>query len=201
MTGTDTNVLPPDLSTLPKFEKSFYKESPYVTTFEFVGTRDSAPYLCVADAIAWRERVCGGEDAIVDYLWALNKKGIRLVARALGTRFLDNAAGTLTNCAMGNVALPLRVADADAVADAKAADAADVVVAPEHEALVSRWFVDTLVADYKTFVTLFVMDRRYWVRLSAQIYLDEGDYEAAGAILKELVARAARREYLRRGPE
>ncbi|KAG5991346.1 hypothetical protein E4U54_003899, partial [Claviceps lovelessii] len=171
-------------------------KSPYVANFEFVGTRDNAPYFCVADAVAWRARVCGGEDAILDHLWALNKKGIRIVARALGTTFLDNASGTLTNCAMGNVALPVRIADTDGTDAADAADARMAVVAPEHKGRVFQWIVETLVADYKTFLSLFIMDRRYWVRLSSQIYLDEADYEAAGDILKDLCARVARREYL-----
>ncbi|KAG6001051.1 hypothetical protein E4U21_004762 [Claviceps maximensis] len=193
--ATSHGYAPEPPSPLPPTAKS-----PFVTNFNFVGTRDNAPQLCVADAVAWRADVCGGEDAILDYLWALNKKGIAIVARALGTTYLDNATGTLTNCAMGNVALPVRVAaaadepngtDADADADA------DVVsVAPEHQDLVFKWICDTLMADYKTFISLFVMDGRYWMRLSSQIYLDEGDYEAAGDILKDLCARVARREYL-----
>ncbi|KAG6079879.1 hypothetical protein E4U30_005471 [Claviceps sp. LM220 group G6] len=177
-------------------------KSRYVANFEFVGTRDNAPYLCVADAIAWRERVCGGEENILRYLRALNKKGICIVARALGTTHLDNATETLTNCAMGNVALPLRVDDVDAPTALDAAPSAaiiaapDVVVARENVALVDKWMRERLFDDYKTFMTLFVMQDRYWVRLSAQIYLDEQDYEVAGDILKALCERIRRREYL-----
>ncbi|KAG6012198.1 hypothetical protein E4U41_005375 [Claviceps citrina] len=118
---------------------------------------------------------------------------------------------------MGNVALPVRVsggggggggAQAEAEADAAAkreeeaeAEAAagnnDILVPPEHEALLFRWILDTLVADYRTFLSLFVMHRRYWVRLSAQIYLDEGDYAAAGVMLRELCGRIGKREYLK----
>ncbi|KAG6156896.1 hypothetical protein E4U11_005436 [Claviceps purpurea] len=176
-------------------------KSRYVANFEFVGTRDNGPYLCVADAIAWRERVCGGEENILRYLWALNKKGIRIVARALGTTHLDNETETLTNCAMGNVALPMRVDNEDAstaldAAPSAAIAAPDVVVARENVALVDKWMRERLFDDYKTFMTLFVMQDRYWVRLSAQIYLDEQDYEAAGDILKTLCERIRRREYL-----
>ncbi|KAG5944867.1 hypothetical protein E4U59_006695 [Claviceps monticola] len=176
-------------------------KSRYVANFEFVGTRDNGPYLCVADAIAWRERVCGGEENILRYLWALNKKGIRIVARALGTTHLDNETETLANCAMGNVALPMRVDDGDAsialdAAPSAAIAAPDVVVARENVALVDKWMRERLFDDYKTFMTLFVMQDRYWVRLSAQIYLDEQDYEVAGDILKALCERIRRREYL-----
>ncbi|KAG5960810.1 hypothetical protein E4U58_004516 [Claviceps cyperi] len=176
-------------------------KSRYVANFEFVGTRDNTPYLCVADAIAWRQRVCGGEENILRYLWALNKKGIRIVARALGTTHLDNATETLTNCAMGNVALPMRVDDMDApsalvTAPSAAIAAPDVVVARENVALVDKWMRERLFDDYKTFMTLFFMQDRYWVRLSAQIYLDEQDYEAAGDVLKALCERIRRREYL-----
>ncbi|QPG96643.1 hypothetical protein C2857_004857 [Epichloe festucae Fl1] len=181
-TTTTTTPLPP---------KSADK-SAYVSNFEFVGTRDNAPYLCVKDAIAWREDVCGGEDKVLEYLWALNKKGIRLVADALGTEHLDNAKGTLTDCAMGNVALPVWAGGRGA-----GAKETDVVVPEEHRDTVLQWMAETLVRDYRTFMSQFIMGDRYWVRLSAQIYLDEGDYEAGAAILKELCGRIGKREYLK----
>lgn len=167
-------------------------KSAYVNSFEFVGTRDNGPYLCVKDSIAWRRDVCGGEDKIISYLWDLNKKGIKLVADALGTTYLDNSKGTMTNCAMGNVALPVWVGERG-----EGAKETDVVVEREDKDVVFQWMAHTLVSDYKTFLSRFFIGDRFWVRISAQIYLDLQDYEAAGRILKELCERIGKREYLK----
>ncbi|KHN95051.1 aminotransferase family protein (LolT) [Metarhizium album ARSEF 1941] len=166
-------------------------KSAYVTNFEFVGTRDNGPYMCVKDAIEWRRRVCGGEDRIISYLWDLNKKGVRRVAEALGTTYLDNSKGTMTNCAMGNVALPVWVGERG-----EGARETDVVVPREHRDTVFQWITETLVRDYRTFMSRFIMGGRYWIRISAQIYLDLADYEFAAKALGELCERIGKREYL-----
>ncbi|GAO13409.1 uncharacterized protein UV8b_00607 [Ustilaginoidea virens] len=174
-----TNPLPPS------------GKSVYVNNFEFVGTRDNAPYLCVRDAIRWRRDVCGGEDRIVRYLLELNKKGIKLVADALGTEHLDNERGTMTDCAMGNVALPLWVGERG-----PGAKDTDALVPLEHKATVFQWIAETLVTDYKTFMSQFMIGNRFWMRISAQIYLDESDYQLAARILKELCERIGKGDYL-----
>ena len=55
--------------------------------------------------------------------------------------------------------------------------------------------LETLMAEYKTFVALFVYGGRWWARLSAQVYLELEDFEWAGRTLKEVCERAARGEY------
>lgn len=155
-------------------------KSDFVLNFEFVGTRDNSPYLCVADNIAWRRDVLGGETVVLAYLWDLNK-GSAHVARALSTHVLDNSQRTLTDCAMANVALPLCVGPkGEAAADADAA---------------LQWMARTMVDNYKTFMALFVMGDRFWIRLSAQVYLDMDDYEFVARVLKELSERVAKKEY------
>ncbi|TWU72172.1 hypothetical protein ED733_000439 [Metarhizium rileyi] len=166
-------------------------KSVYVNSFEFVGTRDNGPYLCVKDAIRWRRDACGGEDNIISYLWDLNKKGIRHVADALGTTYLDNAKGTMTDCAMGNVALPVWVGEKD-----EGAGETDVVVPREDKDRLFQWMTETLVRDYKTFMNRFMIGNRYWIRISAQIYLDLADYEFAATVLKKLCERIGNKEYL-----
>ncbi|EQK99883.1 aminotransferase family protein (LolT) [Ophiocordyceps sinensis CO18] len=169
----------PRASPLPPSNKGAF-----ITNFEFVGTKDNSPYLCVKDAIAWRRDLLGGEDRILAYLWDLNKRGSLHVADALGTEILENSKGTLTNCSMGNVALPIWIGERGE----KARDS-DVVVAEKDAGTAFQWMAKTMVDDYRTFISLFVLKNRFWVRISAQVYLDMGDYEVAARVLKELSAR------------
>ncbi|KPM38282.1 hypothetical protein AK830_g8288 [Neonectria ditissima] len=163
----------------------------FVSKFEFVGTLDNSPYLCVKDAIAWRADALGGEDAVLEYLWDLNRRGTQLVADGLGTVVMENAAGTLRNCAMGNVALPVWAgAKADGAAES------DTVVPAAETGAAFQWILRTLISDHKTFLSLFIHGGRFWVRISAQVYLGLEDYEYATAALKDVCARVAKKEYL-----
>ncbi|KAL2259874.1 hypothetical protein VTK26DRAFT_6301 [Humicola hyalothermophila] len=176
-------------------------KSAFVNQFEFVGTLDNAPYLCVKDAIAWRERVLGGEERIRDSLTELARAGGQKVAEILGTEVLDNASRSLTRCSMVNVALPLAVAsepqDGKAGGDGGGgAELASLPAIPQAEEAAARnWILTTLIGEYRTFVALFVYGGRYWARLSAQVYLEMDDFEWAGRTLKEVCERAARGEY------
>lgn len=165
---------------------------PYVTNFEFVGTLDNAPYLCVKDAVRWRRERLGGEDAVLEYLWALNKAGTDAVAAALGTEVMENGTGTLRNCAMGNVALPVWTGFKGA-----GGKEGDVVVSLEEEGKAFQWILRAMIDDYKTFLSLFVHAGRFWVRFSAQVYLELEDYEWAAGMLKEICERVGKKEYLK----
>lgn len=160
--------------------------SAFVTNFQFLGTKDNGAFLCVKDAIAWRRDVLGGEDRILEYLWDLNKKGSLHVADVLGTEVLENGKGTLTNCGMGNVALPIWIG-----ARGETARSSDAVVAKKDADAVFQWFMKTMVDDYKTFMAPFVLKNRFWVRISAQVYLDMEDYKVAANVLKELSERVS----------
>ncbi|CAN8102084.1 unnamed protein product [Discula destructiva] len=94
--GARKNPLPPS------------SKSAFVKNFEYVGTLDNSPYLCVRDAIEWRERVLGGEERIRGYVTGLAQTGGDEVARALGTWVMRNEEGTM-ECGMVNVAMPLVV--------------------------------------------------------------------------------------------
>jgi hypothetical protein len=50
--------------------------------------------------------------------------------------------------------------------------------------------------EYKTYIVTFAFQGRFWVRLSAQVYLDVEDYEFAAKVLKELIARVKAKEYV-----
>ncbi|KAK3323203.1 pyridoxal phosphate-dependent transferase [Cercophora scortea] len=164
-------------------------KSAFVNNFEFVGTVDNSPYLCVKDSIRWREEVLGGEEKILAYQNGLARKGGKWVAEILGTEVMDNEEGTMTECAMVNVALPV------AVGDKEGAEGPWPVVALEESGAATEWMLQTLIKDYETFIRVFVYKGRWWARLSAQVYLDEEDFEWAGQTLRALCARVVKGEY------
>ncbi|KAI1173244.1 pyridoxal phosphate-dependent transferase [Nemania sp. FL0916] len=155
--GTRFNPLPPS------------SKPPFVNNFEFVGTVDASPYVCVKEAIEWRERVLGGEAKIMEYTHALARQGGKAVARILGTEVMDNESQSLTKCSMIMVALPM---------DASLASAST-----------QDWMMRTMVKEYKTFVALIIHAGKVWARLSAQVYMDLEDFEWAGRMLLELCER------------
>ncbi|KAK0627388.1 pyridoxal phosphate-dependent transferase [Immersiella caudata] len=174
-------------------------KSVFVNAFEFVGTLDNSPYLCVKDSIRWREEVLGGEQRIMEYQEKLAREGGKNVAEFLGTKVFENEEGTLGRCAMVNVALPIALErDETGLENGKARDEdADGLPAVPRgdEGLVTNWFQKRLIEEYGTFVALFVYRGRWWARLSAQVYLGVGDFEWAGKPLKELCERVAKGEY------
>ncbi|KAK4237706.1 putative L-cysteine desulfhydrase [Achaetomium macrosporum] len=167
-------------------------KSEFVNQFEFVGTIDNAPYLCVADSIKWREEVLGGEERIRKALTELARQGGDKVAQMLGTEVLDNESRSLTRCSMVNVALPLAVQQPE---EGKEVPDGVALIAKSDASAVTNWVLETLMDEYKTFVPLFVYRGRWWARLSAQVYLEMEDFEYAGRALKELCERVARGEY------
>lgn len=162
-------------------------KSQFEANFGFVGSRDSSAYYAVKDAVAWRRDVCGGEDRIMEYIWDLNKRGIKRVAETLGTEFLENKAGTLTNCAMGNVALPVWVESAGRQGD--------VVVPRQDAGKAFQWMKKVMWKDYNLLLPLFFIGDRYWARMSAQIYLDEKDYDRGAEVLNLICQRVRNGEY------
>jgi hercynylcysteine S-oxide lyase len=169
--GSRFNPLPPSSKTT------------FVNNFEFVGTIDNAPYLCVADSIRWREEVLGGEKRVLEYTQGLAKAGGLRVAEILGTHVLENQSGTLGRCTMVNVALPLWVGTGP---EGK-------VLSTSEAPGVKQWMEETLIADHNTFIQLFIYQQRFWTRLSAQVYLDMSDFEFGGRVLESMCARAAKK--------
>ncbi|KAK1573598.1 pyridoxal phosphate-dependent transferase [Colletotrichum navitas] len=174
-------------------------ESPFVRAFNFVGTLDNSPNLCVKHAIEWRKSI-GGEDKIQEYLWTLAKEGGKKVAAALGTFILDNKSGTLTKCAMVNVALPIVTSAVD-VGTASVAPDGTVTVPEKEVSVVVNWMLRALVDEYLTFVALFWHQGRWYIRISAQIFLDETDFEWLGITMKELCQRVRNQEYKAKAEE
>ncbi|KAE8369555.1 aminotransferase family protein [Aspergillus caelatus] len=150
-----------------QFRQTFDEQSEFETLFESFGTMDYSPFLCVADALRFRRMVCGGEEEIMRYNSELAARGGRTMAETLGTAILDNAEGSLTRgCSMVNVRLPV-----------------DPVGMLEE---VGEWIAKALVRRHRTYVPVFVHAGQLWVRVSAQVYLDEDDFVFLGEALKGL---------------
>jgi len=173
---------PPRPNPLPPSAKSAF-----VANFEFVGTLDNAPYLCVADAIRWRAEVLGGEAAVREYTWGLARRGGARVAEMLGTEVMENREGTLGRCAMVNIGLPVWIGKREG------GKPGDLVVSETEAAPLKEWLHETIIADHSTFIQVFLYRGRFWVRLSAQVYLDMDDFEFAGRVLQEMCPRLEKR--------
>lgn len=57
----------------------------------------------------------------------------------------------------------------------------------------------TLLDEFNTFIAIYVYKGRVWARLSAQVYLDEGDFAWAGEVLGVLCGRVRGGEGWREG--
>ncbi|KAJ5088936.1 Pyridoxal phosphate-dependent transferase major region subdomain 1 [Penicillium argentinense] len=163
-------------------------KSDFVSNFEFFGTTDNFSFLTVADAIRWRQIVCGGEDKIRDYCFRLAREGGLKVARILGARILDNDAHSLTKCSMINILLPLRLPTSGYGSRIKTGDFPG--------ATVTDWMQKTMIKEYKTFMPVFPFQGSWWVRLSGQVYLEQTDFEWAGWKLKELCERLEKQDFV-----
>ena len=114
-------------------------KSEFVNLFQFVATSDNSPYYCVPAALNFRQNLCkGGEEGIYDYIRDIAQRGADLLALLLGTEVMDekdegrglktmgsleasdrregkNWAGSLRDCAMSNVLLPIHIEGANTV--------------------------------------------------------------------------------------
>ncbi|KAG4422022.1 hypothetical protein IFR04_004881 [Cadophora malorum] len=162
-------------------------KSEFVNAFEFIGTIDNTNYLVAGEAIKWREEVCGGEKAIIDYNTKLAREGGATVAKILGTKVLDNATHSLTNCCLVNVLLPLAVGAEDV--------AGTVTIKPEHIGKAKEWLQSTLIDEHKTFLAIWFFQGQFWARLSGQIYLEMEDFVWAGETLKKICQGVAKQQF------
>jgi hypothetical protein len=175
------------ISPLPKSDKA-----PFVTNFEFIGTIDNAPYLCVPAAIEYRRTRLGGEDAVRDYLFGLARRGGQAVSRILGTETLENEEGTLGDCAFANVRLPLEIQSVVEAGRGSGLGETELAIAARD------WMARAIVDEYDAFIALMWYGGAWWARLSAQVYLELSDFERGGRILLEVSERATKGEFLKK---
>lgn len=112
-------------------------KSPFVNLFQFVATADNSAFYCVPAALNFRMNLCGGEEAIYNYIRDVAQRGADLLAMLLGTEVMDDLdagfglktmgsyeasdrrvgghhgwSGGLRDCAMANVLLPVTIVGA-----------------------------------------------------------------------------------------
>lgn len=163
-------------------------ESEYIGNFEFVGTIDSSPYLCVPAAIEWRKNL-GGEKAVMQYCTKLAQDAGKLWAEGFGTEVLDNQTKTLSQCSMAMVRLPI---DVEKVMQASE----KVGLGQEKVGLaVSIWLHMTLSSKYGTFLQTLFYSGAWWARLSGQVYLELSDFEGVVPLLKEVCEKVNEGEW------
>lgn len=159
-------------------------KSNFVEQFEFIGTLDNSPYLCVPEALAWRSRIRWqdkqGDEAVMSYCNHLARRAGKVVAEILGTEVMENQDGTLEDCNFSNVRLPLSVQEVFAGDHGKAVEAA-------------QWMSKVMVDEHDTFLALLIHGDALWVRLSAQVYLVEEDFKWGGEVLKKVCEQAKER--------
>ncbi|KAI9710652.1 MAG: hypothetical protein M1828_002139 [Chrysothrix sp. TS-e1954] len=154
--------------------------TPFVALFESFPTTDVTAYMCVPAALRFRSQVCGGEAAIHAYCTTLARLGGDAAARILGTEVMDNAAGTLrADSVMANVRLPITTADIG-------------VKEGDEQALV-RWLELRCLEEFKASIQTYWHGGCWWTRLSAQVYLDVGDFEWAAEVLGGLCGEVRER--------
>ena len=72
---------------LPEAERRQLKPSEYfVHLFDKIATTDTTPYMCVPEALKFREEVCGGEERVRDYCTRIARDGGERMAATRAVR-------------------------------------------------------------------------------------------------------------------
>jgi len=159
---------------------------PFAAAYTFKGTIDNTPEMCLRTALAYRESL-GGESAILSYCHKLARSAGARVAEVLGTRVLENGEGTLGNCCFTNVALPLNKAVLlDLLRSRKEAGTDTTMTEAKVGTTILNWLTRQLVERHDTFMAIIFYADEWWVRLSAQVYLEMDDFEWGAELLKGL---------------
>lgn len=177
------STLPTGFGWLPRSSTTPMEGEAFAANFQSVGTLDDMPYLCIKAALDWRKRITWnkkqGEEALKGYLHHLAAKGGKVTAEILGTEVLDNEQGSLSDCALVNVRLPLP---------------ADFQVRSSTSASVGALIMRRMMEGHYTAVVVAFYRRYWWVRLSAQVYLTLDDFEKAALKLRDICQEILQQE-------
>lgn len=152
----------------------------FVELFDYVATLDTQHYLTVPAALKFREEVCGGEDAIREYCFRLAREGGRRAAEILGTEEMgaDFAGSCAWETAFTNVRLPIEVGEGEGQLRA------------EHIVVAREFITHQAVLGHDMYIQCIPYHGVFWMRLSAQVYVEVEDFERAAraaAVICELV--------------
>ncbi|KAJ3064127.1 hypothetical protein HDU98_000143 [Podochytrium sp. JEL0797] len=132
---------------------------------------DLSNYLSLLTALSFFDSL-GGIPAVIQYNHTLATKGGHRVAEILGTSVMSsvtpNTAPDSNYASMVNVAVP----ETETVLEGGDAFMSGLMV--------------RLIEREKANLTLFKHGGRWWIRLSAQVYLSEADFERVGWLLKRV---------------
>jgi hypothetical protein len=185
---------PTDGRYLPEADRKCLSPAEYFgSLFEHVSTIDTSPYLCVPEALKFRNEICGGEEQVRAYCITLAKQGGELMANLMGTEVLKNESGTSAECCFTNVKLPLDV-EHDEAGAAAGTRASSGIHRSEAEA-VANWMTERSVNEFDSYLAVRYYAGGFWTRLSSQIYLERADFAWAAGVLLDLCARARRGDW------
>ncbi|KAF2199190.1 PLP-dependent transferase [Delitschia confertaspora ATCC 74209] len=168
----------------------------FLSNFADTGTLDSTPYLCVPAAIKYREQL-GGEEKIRSYCQELALEAANVTKEIFGegTEVLDNETHTLTSCCMSNISLPLSHSSLIALAEEKQLTEA-LKIKGGLEWVVTEWIrkVCAVECNPAFSVMIYFYREKWWVRWSAQVYLELADFKYSAKELVKVCERAAKGE-------
>jgi hypothetical protein len=109
-----------------------------------------------------------------------------MVAKILGTEVLASRSGSTQRCFFANIRLPLTIIKSKG-------QAGDIT---EDEALpVFYWMYHTAHEEFDTYFQIKIYSEAFWVRFSAQIYLEMDDFIWGADRLVELCDRVKKGEW------
>ena len=138
----------------------------YVSTWEWTGTQDLGNFLTIPAAIEFRKWM-GGEEGIINYNTMLARKAGEIVSARLGNGSTvmevpnPTDAEKLTAC-MVNVSIPITPPESSQ---------------GNELAFLAAKLQNRLMTEHDTFVMFYVHADKIWIRLSAQVWLEERDFE------------------------
>lgn len=161
-------------------------QNAFAAQFEYTGTIDTAPMLCLPAALEFRERVCGGEDTILQYRYELAERGEREITMILGTSALAIAEGA--RVAFANVWLPLTV-------PTPSEPLLEGMVSVEDVPAVTAFLTQELIDSHNCYIAITFYKGAWLARFSAEIYLDLHDFVYGAQALKSVCDKVQKREY------
>lgn len=148
----------------------------YVSTWEWTGTQDLGNYLTIPAAIEFRKWM-GGESSIIAYTSSLAKKAGEIVSTRLGHGSTVMEVENPTEdhkltASMVNVSIPIQPPTTEQ---------------GNQLAFLAAKLQTRLMNEHNTFVMFYVHADKIWIRLSAQVWLEESDFEWAADKIAQML--------------